>query len=123
MRPWFNSAKRRDPQDRQQVPDLSWRYSYDIAAAPGTKLLGYPVWVQGDNTPACPACSKKMRLMLTCASSEDVRNPLWAPAPRRAKPKLYDNPSGQSWGDWSNAYLFYCTNKHPLKIISVVQSS
>lgn len=123
LAPWFASAPSRSRAGGRDVPDLSWRYSYDVAAAPGTKLLGYPVWWQGDDTPECVTCGARMRLLVTCAGSEDASNPIWTPAARLARREAYENPSGQSWGDLASAYLFYCARQHPLRIRSVVQTT
>ena len=107
---------------------LSWWYSYDIATAPGTKLLGHPQWIQNEETPMC-RCNKPMKLLLTCASQEDPDNKAWNIAPCRESiktPGTLDqsrNPFGFSWGDWSNAYVFYCDVGHPLEFRTVVQSS
>lgn len=123
LEPWFASAPARSRAHGRDQPDLAWRYSYDIAAAPGTKLFGYPVWWQHDDTPECVTCGARMKLLLTCAGSEDASNPLWTPAARLAKREAYENPSGQSWGDLASAYLFYCARRHPLRIRSVVQTT
>lgn len=103
--------------------DAQWRYSYDIAVAPGSKLLGYPQWIQSDETPECANCGARMRLLVTCASQEDAQSAIWSPAARRAQSARYQNPSGQNWGDWSNAYIFFCAVCQPLRIRSVVQTS
>ena len=103
--------------------DAHWRYSFDVAVAPGSKLLGYPQWIQGDETPECTGCGSRMRLLVTCASQEDSRNAGWSPAARRAQPDRFENPSSQNWGDWSNAYIFFCAKCQPLRIRSIVQTS
>ncbi len=103
--------------------DAFWKYSYDFAVAPGSKLLGHPQWIQDDETPACTNCGNRMNLLVTCASQEDADSLIWSPAARRAQRDPYENPSGQSWGDFSNAYIFYCARCRPLRIRSVVQTS
>jgi hypothetical protein len=37
----------------------------------GTKLGGVPAWAQGDETPACPACGKRMGLIAQVSSCID----------------------------------------------------
>jgi hypothetical protein len=116
LQAWFDSVGPRRPGD----PDAIWRYSYDIAVSPGTKLFGYPQWIQDTETPEC-ACGRSMKLLLTCASQEDANSSIWT-----AQPSRDDNrncPFGFRWGDWSNAYIFYCSVGHPIRIRTIVQSS
>lgn len=119
LAPWLA----RVPHKGEHVPDPWWRYSHDVAVAPGTKLLGYPQWIQDDDTPECESCGERMRLLLTCASQEDVDNPVWSAARLHASRDKYENPHGMQWGDVGNAYLFYCVRCKPLRLKSVVQSS
>jgi len=105
-----------------------WWYSYDIATAPGTKLLGHPQWIQNEEIPDC-RCGERMKLLLTCASQEDPGSEFWNIEPWRgstASPQTFDqshHPFGFSWGDWSNAFVFYCDTGHPLECRTLVQSS
>jgi hypothetical protein len=63
-----------------------------------------------------------MRLLMTCASQEEADS-LGASARIHASRAEYGNPHGMCWGDWSNAYLFYCTRCKPLRLRSIVQTS
>ena len=116
MEPWLA----RVPHRGQLIPNAGWRYSQDLAAAPGTKLLGHPRWIHGDETPECASCGERMRLLLTCASREEVDSPAWSAARFHASQEKYENPHGLRWG---NAYLFYCARCKPLRLASVVQTS
>lgn len=123
LAPWFASAPARARSGGRSEPDLHWRYSHDVAAAPGTKLFGYPFWWQDDGTPECVTCGERMKLLVSCSCHEEADNPIWAPPARLNKPE-YNNPSGQSWGDLSSAYLFYCNRRrHPLRLKTVIQST
>jgi hypothetical protein len=115
---WFDSAGPRPKDD----PGPAWRYSYDIATAPGTKLLGYPQWIQDAETPRC-ACGRRMTLLVTCASQEDSKSAIWNSRPARGYQDELENPSGITWGDWSNAYVFYCAATHEIRTKTVVQTS
>jgi hypothetical protein len=91
----------------------------ELGAAPGTKLFGFPKWIQGPHVPQCSRCRRKMTLLVTVSSSElgfsrDVSR--WAPleewdevigAPYSRREE-YDLPNSFMIGDVGNAYLFYC---------------
>lgn len=117
-----------NPTEDSEASRRTWWYSYDIATAPGTKLLGHPQWVQNNETPTC-RCNRPMNLLLTCASQEDHDSKAWNIEPWRGSIEphqtfdQFDNPFGFRWGDWSNAYVFYCDVGHPLESRTVVQSS
>jgi len=116
-----------DPEDRDVGPQR-W-YSYNVATAPGTKLLGHPQRAQHEETPDC-RCGERMKLLLTCASQEDAHNTVWNSQPFRRGPdrspqtlERVDNPFGFVWGGWSNAYVFYCNTGHALECGTLVQTS
>jgi hypothetical protein len=91
----------------------------ELGAAPGTKLFGFPKWIQDPHYPRCPRCRRTMTLLVTVSSSElgfgtDVSR--WAPleewdellgAPYSRRQE-YDLPHSFMIGDVGNAYLFYC---------------
>ena len=116
LQAWFDSVGPRRPGD----PDAIWRYSYDIAVSPGTKLFGYPQWIQDTETPHC-VCGRSMKLLLTCASQEDADSSIWTALPSRDDNR--NCPFGFRWGDFSNAYVFYCSVAHAIRIRTLVQSS
>ncbi len=117
LKPWFDTATRGRPKPGED-PGPEFRYSYDIATAPGSKLLGYAQWIQGPEVPNC-ACGTPMQLLATVASQEDHGSAVWNTRPSQGP----DNPSEFSFGDWSNAYVFYCDKRHPIRIQALTQSS
>jgi len=64
-----------------------------------TQIGGYPMFVQGGEFPACPACRKQMRLLVQIDSEEEVQ---------------------LMWGDSGCVYLFECAT-HPEKVELLLQ--
>ncbi len=117
---WFDALQPRKAND----PGAEWRYSYDIAASPGTKLFGWAQWVQAVEIPTC-GCGREMKLLLTCASDESNDPGVWDTVsiePLTGKEDFH-HPFGFEWGDWSNAYVFYCAAGHRINTATIVQSS
>jgi hypothetical protein len=99
-----------------------WRTMEDSGPAPGTKLLGFPKWVQGPDYPRCRRCELQMDLLITISSTEfrhggndDIR---WIPSEDRnilsnapfSLREEYELPHGWMIGDGGDAYLFHCPN-------------
>lgn len=91
-------------------------HSYEeVATGQGTKVGGWPFWLQGDDTPRC-GCGRAMDLLLTVASSEYLsRNgSRWDYVGPDAEPVKRDyNPTnriGIEIHDTGHAYFFYCLN-------------
>jgi hypothetical protein len=117
---WFDALQPRKGND----PGAEWRYSYDIAVSPGTKLLGYAQWIQAEEIPTC-GCGREMKLLITCASQETMSDGVWesVSAEKGRAREEHTHPFGFEWGDWSNAYVFYCATGHRLNTTTIVQSS
>ncbi len=111
-----------------------WRTMEDSGPAPGTKLLGFPKWIQGLDYPLCQRCEVQMDLLVTVSSAEfghggsdDIR---WIPSEDRdilsnapfSLREEYELPHSWMIGDGGDAYLFYCRNC-PAEFDSRVQSS
>jgi hypothetical protein len=111
-----------------------WRTMEDSGPAPGTKLLGFPKWIQGPDYPPCRGCQVPMDLLVTISSTEfghggndDMR---WVPSEDRdnlgnapfSLREEYELPHGWMIGDGGDAYLFCCRNCHA-EFDSRVQSS
>lgn len=99
-----------------------WRTMEDSGPAPGTKLFGFPKWVQSPDYPRCGRCGIQMALLVTISSTEfghggpdDIR---WIPNEDRdvlgnapfALREEYELPHNWMIGDGGDAYLFYCRN-------------
>jgi hypothetical protein len=97
-----------------------WIYDFHLSAAPGTKVGGWPVWVQDPEWPTCPR-GHAMDHLLTVASweydGESWRT--WRP------PDLPDGheDAGLMLGDAGNVYVFTCVACDDRPIASLLQSS
>jgi hypothetical protein len=120
LRAALNMAERLPSADRWQVPDSgSDLYERWLCVVDGTKVGGYPDWVQDADYPRC-GCGAEMEHLLSLASCEyDGANwGRWLPIEDR--PTLladYDTrravQSGHNcmFGDAGNMYVFMC-RKH-----------
>ncbi|WP_317795804.1 hypothetical protein [Actinoplanes sichuanensis] len=98
-----------------------WDYEADLSVAPGTKIGGYPGWVQLPDWPVCD-CGKVMNHLLTVASLDfdDANGKRWVPLEDRPVPPVpsgaawysatEQNPTGLMIGDVGGMYLFVCTS-------------
>lgn len=97
-----------------------WRTMEDSGPALGTKLFGFPNWVQSPEYPYCERCGTQMNLLITVSSREfghsHSDNARWVPyedrdilrtAPFDLRQE-YDLPHDWRIGDGGDAYLFYC---------------
>jgi hypothetical protein len=103
--------------------DLYWSW---LSAAPGTKVGGYPHWIQYPETPQCQ-CALPMEHLLTIASGEfDGRDwGRWLPKRDR---RLINTPgergycpTGLMLGDVGDLYVFICRNCDGWPLSSVFQ--
>jgi hypothetical protein len=104
-----------------------WRYETELSTAPGTKIGGYPDWIQAPEWPVCD-CGRRMEHLLTIASEEPHLVPGGEPHGYRWRwLPLEDRPDGRGvtqraagsrdrWaphglmlGDVGSLYLFTCT--------------
>lgn len=58
-----------------------------LSVAPGTKVSGYPKWVNPPNPPACDTCHRGMDFLLTLDTNE-WREASWIPIEEANKPEL-----------------------------------
>jgi hypothetical protein len=88
----------------------------DLNPAPGTKLFGFPNWVQNSDHPSCPRCAAPMKLLIEISSLEFGRNKAypdrWVPYDDVENSSCDANTPPHDWmiGDNGEAYLFYCPN-------------
>jgi hypothetical protein len=109
---------------RQVEQDTGWQYAADLAVASGTKVGGYPGWMQPPDWPVC-GCGTTMQHMLTVASWEFSRGDekRWIPVEDRPAMAGWDfsspgdhpwrtiqNPAGLMLGDAGGVYLFACAS-------------
>jgi hypothetical protein len=98
--------------------DSGWSYAYHLGAAPGTKVGGWPEWMQDPEWPTCPR-GHPMDHLLTIASWEyDAESQrTWKP------PDLADGDAGLTLGDAGDVYIFICVTCDDRPIASLLQAS
>jgi hypothetical protein len=98
--------------------DSGWSYAYHLGAAPGTKVGGWPDWIQDPEWPTCPG-GHPMDHLLTIASWEyDAESQgTWKP------PDLEDGDAGLTLGDAGDVYMFTCVTCNDRPIASLLQTS
>jgi hypothetical protein len=98
-----------------------WDLNELAMAAPGTKVLGWPNWVQGPDWPACAGCGTTMSHLITITSWEHDGwfSRRWTPledqpaidfqdgSAGRRHPEIH-NPHGLMLGDVGNYHVFEC---------------
>jgi hypothetical protein len=107
-----------DERVRQWQQRYHWLYWNALSTAPGTKVGGYPRWIQAPQWPVCE-CGLRMRHLLTIASEEFDGHERWLPLEDRDDPKITGRrlltdrvcwaPHGLMLGDVGSLYLFTCT--------------
>ena len=99
-------------------------YTEALSTAPGTKVGGYPKWIQEAQWPVC-ACGRRMDHLLTIASDEWGNRMRWIPPEDRDETFAGEHyeasftqarPTWSGWaphdiqlGDIGSMYLFNCT--------------
>ncbi|MEQ4210165.1 hypothetical protein [Actinopolymorpha sp. B9G3] len=94
------------------------QYNYALSSAPGTKVGGYPLWIQDPFEPVCE-CGRTMEHLLTIATDEFGTKGRWLPLEDRDNPAIVGPhtiidrdawaPHGLMLGDVGSLYLFTCT--------------
>ena len=107
-----------DERVRRWQQRRKWLYWAALSTAPGTKVGGYPRWIQGPEWPVC-GCGRRMGHLLTIASDEFGPQGRWLPLEDRDDPsitrprRIMDRdawaPHGLMLGDVGSLYLFTCT--------------
>lgn len=108
-------------------------YQHELSTASGTKLGGYPDWIQDPEIPVCD-CGIEMEYLLTIDSAEwdggscerwCVLDDRWA-IDRRANYEERDvvqRPMGLMLGDMGSIYVFICRKCEPWRSKSIMQCS
>jgi hypothetical protein len=120
---------------REWAGAQGWDYFFHLEAAPGTKVGGWPHWIQDPSYPECDECAKPMTHLLTIASwecdGESWRR--WVPveevpldrrredAPREAFAHSAD--AGLSLADAGSMYLLVCESCPDRPVREVSQCS
>jgi hypothetical protein len=114
----------------EQHKDLYWAA---LSVAPGTKVGGYPRWIQHPEWPVC-GCGRPMDHLLTIASDEFGTRGRWLPLEDRQDPKITSQrrsivdrdawaPHGLMLCDVGSMYLFTCTACAERPLAGTVQFS
>jgi uncharacterized protein (TIGR02996 family) len=111
--------------------DAAGLYQDCLSTAHGTKVGGYPDWVQNDEYPRC-SCGKTMELLVMFASTEFYGGVWgrWLPIQDREVLKVdflqqrpVSEPMGVMFGDMGNMYVFHCRNCKARPIRAFMQCS
>ncbi|HXY34365.1 MAG TPA: hypothetical protein VEI07_09065 [Planctomycetaceae bacterium] len=118
--------------------DSPFDYYYSEASvAPGTKLLGYPAWVQAPEYPKC-ARAHRMEHIISFDSKEETAGCWQAVEDRELAPRFYENrkdePSRRAWyalrepthlsfGDAGRNYVFLCRECPDWPTVTFLQCS
>lgn len=107
-----------DP-DAEPSENAAHAYHVLLSAAPGTKLGGYPSWIQDPDYPSCPECAETMEHYLTIASAEwdGASGQRWKPVESDDR---HNADAGIMVNDVGSLYVFVC-KRHP--VWSVAQRS
>ena len=114
--------------------EQGWEYFYHLGAAPGTKVGGWPNWIQDPEYPECE-CGRPMTHLLTIASwecdGESWRR--WVPVEEYPLDRRRDDEPGEalahsedaglSLNDAGSMYLFTCIFCAHRPVAHVTQSS
>jgi hypothetical protein len=100
---------------QQQHDMLYWA---ELSTAPGTKVGGWPRWIQEPEWPVC-GCGRRMHHLLTVASDEFEERGRWLPVEDRDDPSISAPRSMAARDAWAHhgimlggvgsLYLFTCT--------------
>jgi hypothetical protein len=98
-------------------------YQTLLGAAPGTKLLGHPEWIQDPEFPKC-SCGCLMEYLLTVASWEwDGASCIrWKPEGDQTT-SLGGGDADLMFGDAGNVYVYICRNHTPWRFDRIMQCS
>jgi hypothetical protein len=101
-------------------------YEWELSTCPGTKIGGYPHWIQRDETPVC-RCGRAMQHLLTVASWEFDGGTFrrWLPAEEKHLsnpwPQSVINAHGMMLGDAGSIYFFICRHCPEFPVQQVCQ--
>lgn len=112
--------------------DASTLYQYWLSVAPGSKVNGYPKWIQDPDTPQC-ACGKQMEYLLTVDSEEcdggtwgrwlpQEDRHLWGGEDHHARLGAIQ-PTELGFGDCGNIHYFVCRSCEGWPVATVFQCS
>lgn len=114
-------------EDWQNVPfgPGGWLYNIELSVSGGTKIGGYPEWIQYPDYPLC-SCGRKMKHILSISSLETVwGNPAqrWIPVEEKhlSEDERYRLHYGTKlmFGDGGIVYIFICRSCEdwPIKFV------
>lgn len=101
--PGFDEWRARSPHIPCSLGE--WFYMTELTPLGGTKIGGYPDWIQGKEYPTC-RCGRRMQHLLSIASLEPGLQRLGeGSAPRR---RMTDTLTGMMFADAGTVYAFVC---------------
>jgi hypothetical protein len=97
-----------------------WHYASHYGAAPGTKVGGWPAWIQDPEWPTC-ANSHRMTHLLTVASVEYDGESWKAWQPIDEERNMGQHDAGLMFGDAGKLYFFVCPQCADMPFTTVMQ--
>ncbi len=111
--PAFNEWRARSPQ--MPSPLGEWFYMTELTRLGGTKIGGYPDWIEREGYPTC-RCGRKMQLLLSIASLEPEAHEERGGSTSAVH--MTDTPTGLMFADAGTVYAFVCRNceDYPIQV-------
>lgn len=100
--------------------DAEGSYAAAFGSAPGSKVGGYPLWIQDPEELQCSKCGNDMQHLLTISSSEVHGCVRWVPE-GESMDSVKNSDTGLTLGDMGSMYVFCCQRCDDKPLKSFVQ--